>query len=130
MSSLRSQARPLVSPAAAAERERQAEVGSREGACAPILQQPSKDKAERERECVRGEGACGGRELHQARQPGVTLETLGNWHLTLWRPGRQRRVTTQPPLTAARSPAGVCLPVRAAQGAASEPLILTRSAVR
>lgn len=56
------QASPSVSPAAAAERERQAEVGSEEGACARILQQPSKDKAESE--SVRGEGDCGG--LHRA----------------------------------------------------------------
>ena len=48
------QARPSASPAAAAERERQAEVGSKEGACARILQQPSKDKAERE--CVHAWG--------------------------------------------------------------------------
>ena len=48
----------LSVPGSSTERERQAEVGSEEGACAPILQQPSKDKAERERECVRGEGGC------------------------------------------------------------------------
>lgn len=53
------QARPLMSPAAAAKQETQAEGGSKEGACAPILQQPLKDKAEK-RACVRGEGGCGG----------------------------------------------------------------------
>lgn len=46
-------------PAAAAKQETQAEGGSKEGACAPILQQPLKDKAEK-RACVRGEGGCGG----------------------------------------------------------------------
>lgn len=71
------------------QRERQGEAGSEEGACAPILQQPSKDKAESERERVRGEGGCGERQ-----ERGVTLETLGNWHLTLRGPGRLRRVRT------------------------------------
>lgn len=51
------QARPLMSPAAAAKQETQAEGGSKEGACAPILQQPLKDKAEREHVCV-GRGAA------------------------------------------------------------------------
>lgn len=63
------------------------------------------------------------------RQPGVILETLRNWHLTLQRPGRQSRVTTQPALPPC-STAGICLPARAAQGAGSQPLILTRCAVR
>lgn len=43
------------------QRERQGEAGSEEGACAPILQKPSKDKAESERSvsvCV-GRGAAG-----------------------------------------------------------------------
>lgn len=71
------------------QQERQGEAGSEEGACAPILQQPSKDKAESERERVRGEGGCGERQ-----ERGVTLETLGNWHLTLRGPGRLRRVRT------------------------------------
>lgn len=43
-------------------------TGRQAGACAPILQQHSKDKAESERERVRGEGGCGERS--------VTLETL------------------------------------------------------
>lgn len=55
-------ARLLPSPTAAAQAGRQA------GACAPILQQHSKDKAESERERVRVEGGCGERS--------VTLETL------------------------------------------------------
>lgn len=57
-------ARLLPSPAAAAQAGRQA------GACALILQQHSRDKAdrERERERVCGEGGCGERS--------VTLETL------------------------------------------------------